>query len=55
MDFHHALGAVVHCEAFFTEHPLADFLTRNPVAVSKEFDCNVISDEQQVLLYLRSL
>ncbi len=55
MDFRHAIGAVVYCDAFFTEGPLRTLLTSNPVALDREFECKVISDEVEALQYLRGL
>jgi hypothetical protein len=55
MDFHHAIGAVAYCRAFFTEASLRTLLTSNPVALDREFGCKVISDEVEALQYLRGL
>lgn len=54
-DFHHALGALVYCDAFFTDHPLRVFLTTNPLALDGEFRCSVISDEAAALEYVRQM
>ena len=54
-DFHHASAAVVYCDAFFTEGSLRTLLTSGPVALDKEFNCVVISDEAEVLRYLQAL
>lgn len=54
-DFHHALGALVYCDAFFTDHPLRVFLTTNPLALDAEFRCRVISDEAAALEYVRQV
>jgi hypothetical protein len=55
IDFHHALGAVVYCDAFFTDNPMRVFLTTSPVALDVEFACNVISDESAALSCVRTL
>lgn len=54
-DFHHALGALVYCDAFFTDHPLRVFLTTNPLVLDEEFRCSVISDEAAALEYVRQV
>jgi len=55
VDFHHVVGAVVYCDAFLTERPLHTFITTNPVALDREFDCKVISDGLEALKYVRAL
>lgn len=55
VDFHHVMGAVVYCDAFFTERPLHTFITTNPVALDRDFDCRVISDGLESLKYVRAL
>jgi hypothetical protein len=55
VDFHHALGALVYCDAFFTDHPLRAFLTTSPLALDGEFRCSVISDEAAALEYVRQV
>jgi hypothetical protein len=55
VDFHHAIGAVVYCDAFLTERPLRTLITTNPVALDREFDCKVISDGLEALQYVRTL
>jgi hypothetical protein len=55
VDFHHVMGAIVYCDAFCTERPLHAFITTNPVALDRDFDCKVISDGLEALEYVRAL
>jgi len=55
VDFHHVMGAVVYCDAFLTERPLHTFITTNPVALDREFNCKVISDGLEALKYVLAL
>ncbi|GFE87406.1 hypothetical protein GCM10011488_23600 [Steroidobacter agaridevorans] len=45
VDFHHALGAVVYCDAFFTDKSTRVVQTTSPVALDVEVGCKVFSDE----------
>ena len=55
LDFHHAVAAVVYCDAFFTDGPLRVILTQNHVALDREFGCAVISDVSEAVEHLRLL
>lgn len=54
-DFHHAAAATRYCDAFFTDNPLKTLLTQKHVALDKEFDCTIISDETSALKYLEQI
>lgn len=54
-DLHHASAAIGYCGAFFTENPLKVLLTSKPVAIDKEIECAVISDEVEAIEYLKSI
>jgi len=55
VDIHHVMGAVVYCDAFLTERPLHTFITTNPVALDREFNCKVISGGLEALKYVVAL
>lgn len=54
-DFHHSALAVGYFDAFLTESSLQHLLTSKLIDVKKQFGCTVLSDEQEVLAYLRGL
>ena len=55
LDFHHAVGALVYCNAFFTDGPLRLLLISNPAALDRDFPCTVVSDESDALAYVEAL
>lgn len=55
MDFHHAIAAVVYCDAFFTDAGMRTFLMARHVALDREFACTVVSDEMAVLDHIRAM
>jgi len=55
VDFHHAMGAVAYCNAFFTDGPLRALLTAKHVALDKEFGRTILSDEDGAVEYLQSV
>lgn len=55
LDFHHAVGALAYCNAFFTDRPLSVLLTSNPLALHKSYPCAVTSDKNEALALVESL
>lgn len=54
-DFDHATAALVYCDAFFTEGPLATLVSQKHVALDQCFDCFVTSEPARALDWLSSL
>jgi len=55
LDFHHAVAAVSYCDAFFTEKDMRAFLTAGHVHLDRELGCTILSNENEVLGYLRTI
>ncbi|WP_459557629.1 hypothetical protein [Lacunimicrobium album] len=56
-DFHdiqHATNAVGYCDAFFTETSLRHLLTSKYLMAETEYGCKVLSDDTEILTYLKS-
>ena len=54
-DFAHATTALGYCDAFLTETRLANLLTQRPLQYDQIYQCRVMSEEREVLAYLREL
>jgi hypothetical protein len=54
-DIHHGSAGVGYHDAVFTERPLKVLLTAGNVAADKSFACKIMSDEEDVLAYLKTL
>jgi len=54
-DIHHGNAGVGYYDAVFTERPLMVLLTAGNVAADRTFACKVMSDEREVLSYLKTL
>jgi hypothetical protein len=54
-DFRHAALAVGYCDAFMTESSLHHSLTSKHIDAERNFGCKVLSNEDEVLTYLRRL
>jgi hypothetical protein len=52
-DIHHGNAGVGYYDAVFTERPLMVLLTAGNVAADRTFACKVMSDEREVLSYLK--
>jgi hypothetical protein len=54
-DLEHAVAALAHCRAFFTEHSLRTTVTAKHVALDKLYGCAVMSEVSEAMDYLRGL
>lgn len=54
-DFEHATAALSYCDAFLTEGPLHDLVTRPQVNLEAVNDCRVFSDAELATDYIRLL
>lgn len=54
-DFQHATAALSYCDAFLTERPLHDLVTRPHVSLDSINDCQVFSDIDAAAAHIRML
>lgn len=54
-DFHHAASATGYCDLFLTESSLRHLVYTRDFDCEGRFGCTVLSDEQTVIEYLRTL
>ncbi len=54
-DFNHATAALPYCSAFFTEGPLAAFVTANHIRLDRQFGCRVIGQLSEAIDFLKTL
>jgi hypothetical protein len=54
-DLEHAVAALAHCRAFFTEHSLCTTVTAKHVALDKLYGCAVMWQVSEAIDYLRGL
>jgi hypothetical protein len=54
-DFEHATAALAYCDAFLTEGPLHDLVTRPQLNLEAVNGCRVFSDIEAAADYIRSL
>jgi len=52
-DFEHAVAALSYCDAFLTEGPLHDLITRPQISLEAVNECRVFSDVQAAADYIR--
>jgi len=55
LDIHHASSGIPYHDAVFTENPLRVLVTGGNVRLDRTFECAVLSQEHDVLSYLRGL
>ncbi len=53
-DFDHAAAALVYCDAFFTDKPLATMLTQSHVALDKFYECFVTGEPELALNWIKA-
>jgi len=54
-DIHHASAGVGYHDAMFTETPLRVLLTQRHVALDQQYGTNILSDERDVVTYLKQM
>lgn len=54
-DLEHATAALGYCDAFLTEHPLHDLVTRPQLGLQSVNDCQVFSDIRAAMSYVMRL
>jgi hypothetical protein len=52
IDFRHACAALAYCRAFFTEAPLAWWVTTKNIALDQRYGCHVVSNVPAALSFL---
>jgi hypothetical protein len=55
LDIHHASSGIPYYEAVFTENPLRVLVTGGNVKLDQKFNCKVLSKEEDVVAYLKTL
>jgi hypothetical protein len=54
-DFRHAVAALGYCDAFFTDHRLANLLKSKPPELAKQYSCTIISKDEQIIEFLQEI
>lgn len=50
-DLHHAEAALAYCSVFLTEKPLKKMLEQNHLGIHRDFQCRIISSEEEALAW----